>query len=354
MLNVHSLQTKCFILQKTPNAMPNAKLPFFRYMLIDQMLRNKRKPFPSKEEILDACREKFGVVSLSTIEKDIGTMRIDFDAPISYNRRMNGYQYDDNSYKFLSVNLSDRNLVALTFVETILSEFRDLPIFDEFSDAVDKVLDGLAITRNLNDSRQMSSFIQIDKSPYYKGSEMLGDFISLITTQHVCRITYQKFVSEKPKTYTLHPYLLKEYKHLWYVVGFVEEYKEVRIFGIDRVQQIEPLDNAYFLPEKANFDGQTFYKHCLGVSVLSQAPEKIILRFSPLQGKYLKAQPIHHTQAVLQDDQEAFIMSLELVVNYELKMLILGYGSNVKVLAPESLASQVQNELLTTLQFYKD
>jgi len=334
--------------------MPSTKLPFFRYMLIDQMLRSKQKPFPTKEELLEACKEKFGVISASTIEKDIGAMRLEFDAPIVYNRRYNGYEYSDNKYKFLSVNLSERNLLALSFVETILGEFRDLPIFDEFSDAVDKVLDGLEITRNLgNDMRKMNKFIQIDKSPYYKGSELLSDLISLITSKIPVEMVYKKFNSDRQKYYTIHPYLLKEFKNMWYIIGFIEEYEQVRIFALDRIVHISPTERTYIPPQETNFNAESFYKHCIGVSVLDQAPEKVILKFTPFQGQYLKVQPLHSTQKVLEDNEEAYIIEIEVIINFELKMQLLSYGANVTVLHPESLVQTIRKELIQTLNNYE-
>jgi predicted DNA-binding transcriptional regulator YafY len=334
--------------------MPNTKLAFFRYLLIDQMLRNRFKKYPTKEELLEACNEKFGVESASTIEKDLNAMRLEFDAPIAYNKKYKGYEYTDKSYKFLSINLSDDNLLALGFVETLLQEFRNLPMFDEFSDAVDKVLDGVEITRSFRDNvRNFKQFIQIDKSPYRKGSELLSQLMKLTTSETVFEFSYKKFNADKPKTYTIHPYLLKEYRNIWYLIGYVAQYQEVRTFGIDRIEEILSLDTQYIKPEKVNFDADNFYKHCLGVTALNTKPEKIILQFSAATGNYIKLQPLHSSQTIVKDDEQELIVRLELVINYELRMLILSYGSEVKVLAPESLADEVKNYLQSALEHYK-
>ena len=125
------------------------------------LLRNKQKPYPSKLELLEACKHKFGVVSPSTIEKDLNAMRIEFDAPIAYHKKHNGYAYTDTNFRFLSVNLSEDEKDALGFVENILEQFRGLPIFSEFSDAVDKVLDGLEIAKHDKSSRSYKKTILI-------------------------------------------------------------------------------------------------------------------------------------------------------------------------------------------------
>ncbi len=334
--------------------MPSTKLAFLRFMLIDQMLRNKFKKYPTKEEFLEACNEKFGVNSISTIEKDLNAMRLDFDAPIVYDKKNKGYEYSDKGYKFLSVNLSEDNLVALSFVETILKDFKDMPIFAEFSDAVDKVLDGVEITRTLknNPLKSFHQCVQIDKMPYFKGSALLSDLIRLVSNNKVVKISYRKFNADNSKDYTIHPYLLKEYKNMWYLLGYVGDYQEVRTFGIDRIEAITPIDVPFLSPQKVNFDADSFYKYCIGVTTLSAIPEKIILQFSPSAANYIKTQPIHHTQKILSHDEEGCTVELNLVINYELQREILSYGSQIKVLEPQNLVLQIKEDLANSKEQY--
>ncbi|MGB0523293.1 MAG: helix-turn-helix transcriptional regulator [Flammeovirgaceae bacterium] len=335
--------------------MPSSKLAFFRYMLIDKMLRSKQKPYPTIQEILDECQDQFGVRSISTIEKDLASMRLEFDAPIKYHKRMRGYYYEDPNFKLMSVNLNEEHLVALGFVETFLEEFKFMPIFNEFSDAVDKVLDGLEITKRFNsDYRSVNKFIQIDKSPYYKGKDTLSDLIKIISDQDICSIEYQKFGAETSKSYTIHPYLLKEFKNLWYLIGYVEDYQQVRTFAIDRITNYAAIKERYdFIPpEDVNFDADDFFKHCYGITTLDGQSEKIVLAFSPIQGNYIKAQPIHTSMQVIQDNEEAFVVELQLVNNFELRNWILGFGASVKVLEPQSLKEQIREELQKAVSGY--
>ncbi|MEN7547335.1 WYL domain-containing protein [Rapidithrix thailandica] len=334
--------------------MPSSKLAFFRYLLIDRMLRNKMKKYPTKEEILEACHDKFGVRSISTIEKDLSAMRLEFDAPIEYSKRYKGYYYTDLSFKLLSVNLSDENLVALKFVETFLEEFRAMPIFSEFSDAVDKVLDGLEITRTFNNQvTPIGEFVQIDKSAYVKGSDILSKLIKIVSDQHVVKIQYQKFGSSKTKAYTVHPYLLKEYSDLWYLIGYVEEYQQVRTFGIDRISEFEDLERAIISKEEVNFDAESFFMYCLGITALDESPNDVVLSFAPRQGYYLKTQPIHSSQEIMVDSEEEFRIRLKLVNNFELKKWILSFGSDVEVVSPEELRKDIREEITKSIDLYQ-
>jgi predicted DNA-binding transcriptional regulator YafY len=333
--------------------MPQSKLAFIRYMLIDQMLRNKHKPYPTKEDLLEACAERFGVRSISTIEKDLNAMRMEFEAPIEYSKREKGYYYSDPEFKFLSVNLSDDQLKALSFVETFLQEFKFMPIFSEFSDAVDKVLDGLEITRNFgNDLKSVNQFIQIDKSPYYKGSDILSRLIKLISNQKTVRIRYQKFGSEQDKDYVIHPYLLKEFRNFWYLVGYVADYKEVRTFGVDRILDAEEAGIPYIPETEVNFQAQSFFKYCYGITALDGRPERVVLSFSVFRGNYIKSQPIHPSQQILADNDQELRIELHLINNFELRDLILSYGSHVRVIEPISLAEQIKKAIADSLKNY--
>ncbi|MDW7695884.1 WYL domain-containing protein [Flammeovirgaceae bacterium SG7u.111] len=337
--------------------MPSSKLAFLRYMVIDRMLRNRQHKYPTKNEILEVCHEKFGVRSISTIEKDLNAMRLEFDAPILYHKTYKGYYYEEDDFQLFSVNLSDEQMLALSFVETFLEEFKYLPIFSEFSGAVDKVLDGLEITRTFGkDSKNVNKFIQIDKSPYFKGSDILSRLIQEIASKKVLSIEYQKFNSESSKYYTIHPYLLKEFDDLWYLTGYVSDagYEQVRTFGIDRVLGFVHQDDKYIPQDEVGFNADAFFKNCYGITALSEEANEVILSFSPFQGNYLKSRPLHPTQKELVDNKDEYRISLDLVNNFELRKLILGFGANVKVLAPEKLKKDIQEELAKAIGSYKN
>lgn len=68
-------------------------LLFLRLLVLDGMLRNTVNAYPCKQKINRAYVSKFGIKSISTIEKDISLMRFEFDAPIKYSRSNKGYFY---------------------------------------------------------------------------------------------------------------------------------------------------------------------------------------------------------------------------------------------------------------------
>ena len=77
--------------------MPHIKNALIRYRIIDRCLKNKYKPFPTKQDLRQACEDAlFGStvgehICDSTIEKDMFAMKMEHDAPIKYSKREKGY-----------------------------------------------------------------------------------------------------------------------------------------------------------------------------------------------------------------------------------------------------------------------
>ncbi|MGF1532638.1 MAG: helix-turn-helix transcriptional regulator [Bernardetiaceae bacterium] len=335
--------------------MPATKLAFFRYMLIDRMLRDKRRKYPSKKDMLEVMEYEYGVRSVSTIEKDIQAMRDELEAPIRYCKRMRGYHYTDPEYRLLGTNLSESEQQAIGFVEGLLQEFRDWPIFSTFSDAVDKVLDGITITK-AHDKNATRRKVWMEMSPYVKGGNHMQELMVYTNQDRVIEIRYQKHQHTHQKTYTLHPYLLRSYNNLWYIIGATEESQYgIRTFGLDRILDILPTDIPFVQPEQIPFDPDVYFAHALGITVYQdQSPMRIQLRFSQLMSDYITANPIHPSQRVLSSDASGTLIELFVIVNPELKRVILSYGKEVSVIAPQALTDWISEELDEWTSIYQE
>ncbi|OHX65878.1 helix-turn-helix transcriptional regulator [Flammeovirga pacifica] len=332
--------------------MKSSKLSFLRYLLIDRCIRSKQNPYPSKMYLLDKCRDEFGVNSPSTIEKDLQALRQEFDAPIVYSKKFDGYSYSDPQYKLLGVTLTEEHLEALNFVETFLDEFKALPVLSNFSDAVDKVLDGLDITKTFNNDKQkkFENFIHLEKKIYSKGDQLFSSLIDSTKNHEVIQIQYKKFDTNDIETYDFHPYFIKEYKGLWYITGYAENRKAIRTLGIDRIIDLQLLPDTPFHIEK-EFDRDAYFKHCIGVT-LKGKPQEIRLLVSKLAANYFKTSKIHDSQEIINEEEDGVEIHLKLVDNNELRSIILSWGSQIEVLAPFSLRKWMAEEIKKLAQKY--
>lgn len=331
--------------------MPLNREAYTRYRLIDARLR--RKPHPHLEELIEYVSEKFDKpVSKRTLQLDLQEMRynqaLNFNAPIVYDKKEKCYYYSDENYSINNLPVSADELHGLDFAISILNQFKHLPAIREFEDAIIKIAGTVQVNK---EARGESDHIQLDKPFIIKGIEFVEPILKAISERRVIRFTYQKHGSDTTTQNLLEPYIIRESKNFWYVIGNGISKKEHKIltFALDRIVDLQVTDQTF---SDDKIDRKNFYKNVLGVTIAEGKPEKVLLSFSPVQGRYIKTLPIHHSQQIVKESKAELRVSLELVINTELKMQLLSYGANVKVLQPKNLAEEMKATAWQMLQLY--
>ena len=206
--------------------MPLNKEALIRYRVINRCLVDHR--YVSKAKLIRACEEALDIAPLGerTIDQDLHDMREDtrlgFFAPIKHSREKGGYYYDDPDYSIDNIPLNEEELEALSFASTMLEQYKHIDLFNTFTGAVQKIVDAVNIHRILK-SESSYSFIQFESVPEMKGSEYLQVIIEAIRDKTVLEILHQRFDSDKAYLHRIHPYLLKEYRNRWYLIGLNDD-----------------------------------------------------------------------------------------------------------------------------------
>jgi predicted DNA-binding transcriptional regulator YafY len=335
--------------------MPVNKEAFLRYRIIDRMLKNKVRPFPSMEELTDELEEKLGKsFSTSTIQKDIKSMKEDellaYKAPIKFHRAHNGYYYTDPNFSITEVPLGEEDLDAIEFAAMVLQQFKDVKLFAEFGSAVDKIFNAVNVSSIL-DEGEVEQMIHFEKVPYYKGSEWIAPILEYIKQHKTMVLDYQRFEVNESKAHVLHPILLKEYRNRWYLIAMLEKNNHIVIYALDRVVAI--ASSELKLRYHPHFSAKKYFEHAYGITTFEEDPSKIIFECNPIQANYIKTQALHQTQKILKETKDFVQFSIEVGVTTELIMDLLSYGDGVKVLQPKSLKEEMKRRLERALEHYK-
>ena len=335
--------------------MPVIKNALLRYRIIDRSIRNEYLPYPSKEQLRQACEEEiFGSIEgahicHSTIEKDIFSMRMEHDAPIVYSKKERGYFYTDSSFTMDDVPLTEKDITAIKAASTILHQFKNTNLFGQYEFAIQKILDR-AISSQKTVSNEEET-IQFESLPTVRGNENLELLLNAINQKQIVQFSYYNFVKEEKTVRRVHPYLLKEYRNRWYLIGKSELKNKVVTFGLDRIFDPIVLESNYILDKK--FNPEHYFKHAIGITVYDQLPNKVIIETNPILSKYLLSQPLHHSQElVVVKPNGNHQFSFYLLITYELKMLLMGFGKQCKIIAPEVFKKEVLSELKSVLSVY--
>lgn len=322
--------------------MPHIKNALIRYRIIDRCIRNKYAPYPSKQDLREACEEGlFGSehgehICNSTIEKDMHAMKMELDAPIRYSKLEGGYYYTDPDFSINDIPLTDDDLEALSFAAQTLMQFKDVSLFKQFGSAIDKIADRIAFSTE-SDSDQ---FIQFESNTSDSGSEFLAPLLEAIKRKHLATFDYASFVTGELKPRKVLPLLLKQYRNRWYLISFDFSKKDYITYALDRMEELKIERETMNRP--VDFNADNYFKHAIGITSGNDAPSDVLLQLTPIAAKYLDSLPLHHSQKVKEMHDTHFIFSLRVNVSEELIREILSYGGEIKVLEPASLVKEVK------------
>jgi predicted DNA-binding transcriptional regulator YafY len=297
------------------------KIPYLRYSIIDACLTNTMHRYPSLKHLRLECERKLDInISESSILKDINAMknddRLGFEAPIKYSKSNNGYYYSDPEFSIKKISLHDPEIEALKMAVDVLSAFSGTRVSENFNVAIEKVL--ASVHEQFPESSR--KIIQTDTAPKHKGFENFELLLSAANSKTPVNFIHYSYKNRTFKSLIVHPYILKEFQNNWYLLGYSEEHKEPRIFGLDRIY--EEINN--------------YFENMYGVyPIENQSIQKIVFIVRPLLSDYLNAHPIHKSQQrVNQASYGHATFTLDLIPTKELINFFLSYSNQLIVKKP--------------------
>jgi len=320
-----------------------SKHPFGRYQVIDRELR--RSDFVKTKELKEIIEDELSInVCEKMINEDINAMRNDsllgYYAPIAYNNSKKAYYYTNKDYTIKAFGLNENDINAMMFYAKAINQYKEYEVFEDFSNAIEKVLDAVNIRKGVSTKEQAKLIVQTESTPKVTGSELIPQIVKAIDSYLLLEIDYQKFCDKTPNCKEIEPYLLKEDRHRWYVIGRTVSNGRITTYALDRIKKLTILDNKF---NPIEFDFNEYFAYSFGITVPDSEPLEVILSFNRLQGFYLKTLPIHRTQQILIDDENEFRISVNVKPSWEFYEKILGYGGTVKVLSPQIVIDNLKS-----------
>jgi predicted DNA-binding transcriptional regulator YafY len=332
--------------------MPVTKNAAFRYRIIDACLRNKRKPYPSVDVLQETITEALNLdkeISVSSVNKDMKAMRDIYNAPIQFSKNYKGYYYEDPHFSINSFPLTEEEVRILDLSSSFLKQIKYSGYFTQFESVIEKLISGFRISKIPGyENRQL---LETEEPISDTGLNWLETVYSSILYKKALKVQYKRFNSDDSKTHLISPYLLREYRNRWYMVGFSEKADAVTTLALDRVLSIEESKRKYIALD--SFNEKDYFRYSFGVTVYANAdPYKIKLLFDNSVAGYLLTKPLHSSQIANQLDDGLHI-ELNCYITPELEMTILSYGEMVKVIGPEQLKKKISDRAEAMWKLYK-
>ena len=252
-----------------------------------------------------------------TLQRDIQVIREVYNIEIKCNRSTNEYEITE-----------DNDLYAQNLLEA----------FDVF--------------RALQNYGNLSEVIQFEKR-LPAGTEYLSPLLRAIKEKRQVKLHYYKFWDRSSQTQerTIEPYLLKEAQRRWYVLAWDVEKEALRVFGLDRIKRLDDERGVKFqhpVPKGVKH----YFDDSFGAWVDNERTqaEEVVLAFRklptdtvfiPNPAKYLEAMPLHSSQEILKEEEEAIVLRLRIKITPDFIKELLSYGKQVEVLTPAHLQEEL-------------
>ena len=252
-----------------------------------------------------------------TLQRDIQVIREVYNIEIKCNRSTNEYEITE-----------DNDLYAQNLLEA----------FDVF--------------RALQNYGNLSEVIQFEKR-LPAGTEYLSPLLRAIKERRQVKLHYYKFWDRSSQTQerTIEPYLLKEAQRRWYVLAWDVEKEALRVFGLDRIKRLDDERGVKFqhpVPKGVKH----YFDDSFGAWVDNERTqaEEVVLAFRklptdtvfiPNPAKYLEAMPLHSSQEILKEEEEAIVLRLRIKITPDFIKELLSYGKQVEVLTPAHLQEEL-------------
>jgi len=282
-------------------------LHIIRYLFIIRYVKNH--PFCSKKEIIEYIIRQFSErgndqklgLSERNLTRDFDEIRNTFGLSIDFSPTNKGYYIPQD-------------------------EQQD-PIVDQLMENLDLLHIGI--------DGGLPDFVQLEKRRS-RGTEYLLPLKNAIAQNKTVKFEYKKFYLNVIESKSVQPYMLKESRGRWYLLG-LDSQKKAKSYGLDRICKLEILDKTF--KRNTEIDWNEMYKHSFAMFT-NEPIENVILSFDERDGNYIEAMPIHSSQIITRQ-KDRVIVTLKIRITLDFIMELMSRSWSVEVIAPLSLRQRL-------------
>lgn len=269
--------------------------------------------FIPKDELLDYVNhcmdDRYGYsrITARTLERDLDDIDEFFGIRISYNRTKRGYFIRDD--------------------------------YSSYDERISELMMNFDLINAIDRDANLSTFVLAEHHrPRY--SEWLIPLVRAIRGLHPVSFSYVDYRNDcREKPFSVNPHYLKESNRRWYLLAY--DGSVMKTFGVDRIRRLTTDDSRTFRRD-TSINVSELFKDCYGLWNDPSIPvEDIELRYDALDGRFVKSDPIHHSQRILADTPDELRIALRLRITNDFVMELLSRSRSLEVIKPQHLRERI-------------
>jgi len=293
---------------------------------------------------IDALADDLGVTT-RTIRRDLAALQ-EAGFPLYDEKDAEGrvrWRLEGQVLKGLEAGFTLAELCALYLSRNLLESVAGAPFRRDLGMAFARI-EKMLSPRMRQFLDAMPGVLAAKANPAATGDDARADMMARLlegTLHHrVATMRYHSVSSGREKDYLIHPYRIAFAQGELYLLAFVPEYDDIRTFAVSRIEAVS-LEKPTFTPRKDLADD--VFGNSLGVYSGPTAPVEI--EFEARIAPYVRARVWHPSQEVRDAEAGRVRLSMQVCHDWALRSWILGWGPLARVLAPASLANEIQSDL---------
>ena len=212
------------------------------------------------------------------------------------------------------------------------------------------LLNTFAVNNLINESHHLKRRIMFEEIP--SGREYLTPVIEAMRDSLELEITHKSYWYDEPRHYTVQPYCVKVFKQRWYLVGFCKERGHMRIFSLDRIQELVTTDTTFTYPKSFNPD--EYFNDSFGIIIDDTEVERVRIKAYEMQRLYLRALPLHHSQKEVETGEDYSVFEYRIRPTYDFLQELLSRGPDIEVLSPEHFRERLVRTAEDIISCYRE
>ncbi len=286
---------------------------------------------------VDELAEECGVTR-RTIYRDLDAIR-DAGYPLISDPEADGctlYSFITGYKKLPPITFSLEELMTLSLCRGQLGFLAGTPFQDDLD----------AIFSRIHSSLPPRSVAHLERiaetaSPKFQGErdyaaqkELLKELRRALLYQYRLDLSYTP-ARRATETYRFDPYTLLFYEGALYLGGYAHNRDALRLFLVDRIEEVTVLDDRFEVPE--GFSATDLTGSAFGL--IDEDHQTIKVRFGAEISHLIRERIWHPSQAVVEEEDGSLTLTFEASGEKEILAWLYSYLPHVQVLEPESMRS---------------